>query len=113
MTTTPVSAITGRSKNQKKNKPVGKVHHPQRKDALGGFDRLAELSSLTGATAPSGPMLDGPESDRDNIEMLPTWDDESVESLPELEREIGIADWIDPQTGEPAEGQSPPHLNAE
>ena len=35
---------------------------------------------------------------------------DSEETLPELEREIGIADWIDPQTGEPAEGQSPPHL---
>ena len=36
---------------------------------------------------------------------------DSIETLPELEREIGIADWIDPQTGEPAEGQSPPHLD--
>ena len=34
----------------------------------------------------------------------------SDETLPELEREFGIADWIDPQTGEPAEGQSPPHF---
>ncbi len=38
---------------------------------------------------------------------------ESVETLAELEREIGISDWIDPQTGEPAEGQSPPHLDDE
>ena len=38
---------------------------------------------------------------------------DSVETLPELEREIGISDWIDPQTGEPAEGQSPPHLEEE
>lgn len=38
---------------------------------------------------------------------------DSEETLPELEREIGIADWIDPQTGEPAEGQSPPHLDDE
>ena len=38
---------------------------------------------------------------------------DSEETLPELEREIGIADWIDPQTGEPAEGQSPPHLENE
>lgn len=34
----------------------------------------------------------------------------SVEELEQAEREIGIADWIDPETGEPAEGQSPPHL---
>lgn len=38
---------------------------------------------------------------------------DSEETLPELEREIGMADWIDPQTGEPAEGQSPPHLEEE
>jgi len=44
-------------------------------------------------------------------------DDESdstfSESLHEAERDIGIADWIDPETGEPAEGQSPPHLERE
>ena len=32
------------------------------------------------------------------------------DALLAAEREIGIADWIDVQTGEPAEGQSPPHL---
>lgn len=32
------------------------------------------------------------------------------ESVQEAQDEIGIADWIDAETGEPAEGQSPPHL---
>ena len=32
------------------------------------------------------------------------------ETIGEAEAEIGIADWIDAETGEPAEGQSPPHL---
>jgi hypothetical protein len=36
---------------------------------------------------------------------------EPAETLQEAELEIGIADWIDPETGEPAEGQSPPHLD--
>ncbi|MFN7446223.1 MAG: hypothetical protein ACK5RC_13850, partial [Curvibacter sp.] len=36
---------------------------------------------------------------------------EPGESLQEAESELGIADWIDPQTGEPAEGLSPPHLD--
>ncbi|HJV61562.1 MAG TPA: hypothetical protein VJ743_11495, partial [Albitalea sp.] len=39
--------------------------------------------------------------------------DEAVapgDTLQQTEREIGIADWIDAETGEPAEGQSPPHL---
>ena len=42
--------------------------------------------------------------------------DESVERGDELrqaERDIGINDWIDAETGEPAEGQSPPHLAEE
>lgn len=32
------------------------------------------------------------------------------ETLREAESEIGIADWIDAETGAPAEGQAPPHL---
>jgi len=35
------------------------------------------------------------------------------ETLQEAEEEIGIATWIDPETGEPAEGQSPPRLEEE
>ena len=31
------------------------------------------------------------------------------ETLEEAEAEIGIADWVDPETGQPAE-DSPPHL---
>jgi hypothetical protein len=38
---------------------------------------------------------------------------EPAETLQEAELEIGIADWIDPETGAPAEGQSPPHLEVE
>lgn len=34
-----------------------------------------------------------------------------AESLSEAEDEIGISDWIDRQTGEPAEGESPPHID--
>jgi hypothetical protein len=35
---------------------------------------------------------------------------EPGESLHEAESELGIADWIDPETGDPAEGWSRPHL---
>jgi hypothetical protein len=38
---------------------------------------------------------------------------ESGETLREAESEIGIADWIDPETGEPAEGLSRPHFESE
>ena len=34
-------------------------------------------------------------------------------SLHEVEESLGIADWLDPETGEPAESQSPPHLAEE
>ncbi|MDE2118606.1 MAG: hypothetical protein KGJ19_08420 [Betaproteobacteria bacterium] len=37
---------------------------------------------------------------------------EEGESLEEAEAEIGIADWTDPETGEPAEGLTP-HLSDE
>ena len=53
------------------------------------------------------------EDDFGGIETATERESDSIETLPELEREIGISDWIDPQTGEPAEGQSPPHLNEE
>jgi hypothetical protein len=35
------------------------------------------------------------------------------ETLHQAEFDIGIADWIDPDTGEPAEGASRPHLSAD
>lgn len=38
---------------------------------------------------------------------------EPGETLQEAESEIGIADWVDPETGEPAEGLGRPHLDAE
>ena len=34
-------------------------------------------------------------------------------TLHEVEDELGVSDWIDPETGEPPEGQSPPHLAEE
>lgn len=34
-----------------------------------------------------------------------------AETLQEAERDLGISDWIDAETGEPSEGQSRPHLD--
>lgn len=34
-------------------------------------------------------------------------------SLQEAEREIGMGEWLDPETGEPVEGPSPPHPERE
>ena len=55
-------------------------------------------------------MTDWTGTDADGVNGRTT---DSIETLPELEAAIGIADWIDPETGEPAEGQSPPHLDPE
>jgi hypothetical protein len=38
---------------------------------------------------------------------------EPAETLREAEDEIGINEWLDADTGEPAEGQSPPHIEPE
>jgi hypothetical protein len=46
-------------------------------------------------------------ADRDRFDEQAPSEGETVQ---EAEREIGIADWIDAETGEPAEGQSPPHF---
>jgi hypothetical protein len=55
---------------------------------------------------PFGTRLDA-RADRDRYNEEAPAEGETVQ---EAEREIGIADWIDAETGEPAEGQSPPHL---
>jgi hypothetical protein len=47
------------------------------------------------------------------VEAAADWEADPADILPEIEREIGISEWIDPETGEPAEGQSPPHLEIE
>ncbi len=36
-----------------------------------------------------------------------------AETLQEAETDIGVAEWIDPETGAPAEGSSPPRIAPE
>lgn len=50
------------------------------------------------------------QADRDAMGDDPPDDSDT---LRQAERDIGINDWIDAETGEPAEGQSPPHLEEE
>ncbi len=64
--------------------------------------------------APDGVQAFGPftsrgeaRADRDRYSEEAPSEGETVQ---EAEQEIGIADWIDAETGAPAEGQSPPHL---
>ncbi len=68
-------------------------------------------------TAPDGKQEFGPfASYEDALADMQASDEESPEpgeSLQEAESELGISDWIDPETGEPAEGLSPPRLDAD
>ena len=67
--------------------------------------------------SPEGPGEYGPfdtleaaMADRDSMGDDPP---DGLEALHEVERDIGINEWIDAETGDPAEGQSPPHLEVE
>ncbi|MDP2368221.1 hypothetical protein [Rhodoferax sp.] len=105
-------------------KPLSKTVSDQHKSPATGAQRATAKKRPRRTQAESGDPLAEPskppaglfgatESDISDIEMEADRLADSVETLPELEREIGIADWIDPQTGEPAEGQSPPHIENE
>ena len=67
--------------------------------------------------SPDGTQEFGPfetlELARADMEESDAPEDGSVESLQEAESEIGVADWIDPDTGEPSESQSAPRLAEE
>jgi hypothetical protein len=60
-------------------------------------------------------LLESYERSLDSIDgPLGSEDDEplsDIEALHEVETEIGIATWLDPETGEPAQGACPPHLD--
>ena len=55
---------------------------------------------------PFSTLLEAVEDMKDNADLAAI---EPEETLSEVEDELGIADWIDPETGEPAEGFGP-HL---
>jgi hypothetical protein len=69
-------------------------------------DSAAEFAALETFEDASDP-IDGPVDESE--EEVAT----DIEALHEVEDNIGIATWLDPETGEPAEGMCPPHLDAE
>lgn len=81
--------------------PAAIVEHPD------GYYWVAE-----GGMGEFGPFetFELAQADRDAVgdEALAPGD-----TLQEAEREIGMAGWIDAETGAPAEGASPPHLQEE
>jgi hypothetical protein len=81
-------------------------------------NRIVERGDGFHWIAPDGRQQFGPFESREVAlaNMIDEAEDEAPqpgETLPEAESEIGIADWIDPETGEPAEGSCPPRLERE
>jgi hypothetical protein len=81
-------------------------------------DRIIERPDGFHWIAPDGHQEFGPfetveQAMADMIDAADEGAPEPGETLQEAESEIGMADWIDPQTGEPAEGSCPPHLEPE
>ena len=83
-------------------------------------DRAAAATSVARPPVPDEMnaepvLLESYEQSFDSIDgPLGSEDDEplsDIEALHEVETEIGIATWIDPETGEPAQGACPPHLD--
>lgn len=64
--------------------------------------------------APDGRQEFGPFETLELAEAVRDANDDDAAAPAELlqaaESEFGVADWIDPATGEPAEGPCPPHL---
>lgn len=98
--------------------PAGARDEPDEPDEL---DEVAEAPPIVERPdgyywqAPDGQADIGPfaryelaVADRDGVS-----DEPADESLREAESNIGINEWIDAETGAPAEGQSPPHLEEE
>jgi hypothetical protein len=82
-------------------------------NAVATGDDVVEHADGCGGHGPDGDQDFGPfasrtaaRADRDR------WNEQAPEGerVQDTEREAGIAEWIDAETGEPAQGQSPPHL---
>lgn len=91
--------------------PSVKTRRSERRSASTGGKHAAKTRQIQ--EPPAGEPFEDTLATQTAIEGAGERAADSIEALPEREHEIGIADWIDPQTGEPAEGQSPPHLEAE
>jgi hypothetical protein len=83
--------------------------------STGGDAGLVEHPDGWYWTAPDGRQTFGPFATRElAVADRDRGDDEAPtegETLQEAESEIGIADWIDAETGAPAEGPSPPRID--
>jgi len=101
-----------------KRRPVGAAAViDETRTSLEGAAPIVERPDGFYWISPAGRQQFGPfasaEAARANRDLA---DDEAPEpgaSLREAEDEIGIADWIDPDTGEPAEGRTVPRLSSD
>jgi len=108
------SARRGVKRHPKPLRPQGAAAVIEETPAAEPFAPILERPDGFYWSAPDGRQDFGPfetidlaRTDRDRSDGRSL---EPGETLQEAETEIGISDWIDPETGEPAQGQSPPHL---
>ena len=83
----------------------GETQPPRVRQATRGLDGEAVTYETSGSRA-----WEWRSPDR---AVVADWEPDSADILPDMEREFGIAEWIDPETGAPAEGQSRPHIERE
>ena len=104
--TTPTSLSLQEAMKAAENDPVSEVELGELLHRPDGYYWLA---------ADSGQELGPFATMEEALAELADADDEAApgESLEEAEDELGIADWIDPDTGELAEGLSTPRLHDE
>lgn len=105
-----------------RNLPKTLGAHAPADEATADVDETAEEVMLISRAdgyywvAPDGQEIGPFDSREQALADVPNADEDTPEpgeSLQEAEDEIGIADWIDPDTGEPAEGQSSPRRYSE
>lgn len=124
MTRTAKIRLKSRAVGKVKTKVKAKAGTPRKEDvpdeamepeADNGRDRIVARPDGYHWLAPDGKQEFGP---FETVELARADMDAADEralaiTLPEAEREIGIAEWLDPETGEPAEGPSPPYPEEE
>lgn len=90
---------------------------PQALDAEPGLEQILVRPDGYYWQAPDGRQEFGPFASLElalaDMAEADSAEPEPGETLQEAEDEIGISDWIDPETGEPAEGHSPPRFEDE
>lgn len=89
--------------------PMIKAQHTTRR-ASNSPQADSENSTEDDASTSDDEHVQNVRSTRGLEREIADWEQDFTDTLPELEEAFGVADWIDPQTGSLAEGQSRLHV---